>query len=59
MEVGPQQADTACHGMQPACDVLLGSVGTAHDDTAQYRRRLADSLTDCTSSECVVPPEPY
>jgi len=58
MEEGPQQADTACHGIRRACDASSVSVGMAHDDTAQCRQRSADSLTNCTSSECVVPPKP-
>jgi len=42
-EAGPQQADTAYHGIQLACDVLSASTGMAHDDTAQCQLRSAGS----------------
>jgi len=55
-EVELRRADAACRSTRPADDVTLVSTCTAHDDMALYRRRSANSLTSCTSSECVVPP---
>ena len=54
MEVGLQPADTAFRSTQQASDVLSE---LPHGDTGQCRRRLEDSLTSCTSSECEVRPK--
>jgi len=55
-EAGLQRAGIVSRSNRPAGGVLSVSTKMAHADTAQCRRRSADSSTSCTSWECVVPP---